>query len=124
MLTMRSPFTCTSVAQPTEQNGQILGTDFAPVMCSSCAWARAGARVAPSPTSPPIAVPAPAPAVARRNSRRLTCMEDVPPLEGIIDTKTGRLRKARGYSEASDDDAAHGDLTCGYIISRRRNRRR
>src|SRR6267142_3414180 len=74
MLTIRSPLTCTSVAQPTEQNGQMLGTDFASRMRSSCASARAGARVAPRPTSPPIAVPAPAPAVTRRKSRRLTCI--------------------------------------------------
>src|SRR5437867_5442436 len=78
MLTIRSPFTWTSVAHPTEQNGQMLGTDFASRMRSSCAWARAGASVAPRPTSPPIAVPAPAPAVTRRKSRRLTCIR---PLE-------------------------------------------
>src|SRR5438876_9590917 len=78
MLTMRPPFTWISVAHPTEQNGQMLGTDFASLMRSSCAWARAGARVAPRPTSPPIAVPAPAPAVTRRKSRRLTCIR---PLE-------------------------------------------
>src|SRR5438093_1344783 len=79
MLTMRPSFTWTSVAHPTEQNGQMLGTDFASRMRSSCAWARAGARVTPRPTSPPIAVPAPAPAVTRRKSRRLTCIS--PPLE-------------------------------------------
>src|SRR2546423_787173 len=79
MLTMRPPLTCTSVAQPTEQKGQILGTDFASRMRSSCACARAGASVAPRPTNPPIAVPAPAPAVTRRKSRRLTCICLLPP---------------------------------------------
>src|SRR6266850_5077881 len=81
MLTIRSPFTWISVAHPTEQNGQMLGTDFASRMRSSCASARAGASVAPRPTSPPIAVPAPAPAVTRRKSRRLTCIRPPRPLE-------------------------------------------
>src|SRR5438128_5211171 len=79
MLTMRPSFTWMRVAHPTEQKGQMLGTDLASLIRSSCACARAGASEAPSPTSPPIAVPAPAPAVTRRKSRRLTCIGISPP---------------------------------------------
>src|SRR6266550_3898388 len=66
------------VAHPTEQNGQMLGVVLASLMRSSCARAMAGASVTPSPTRPPIAVPAPALAVSCRKSRRLTCMESSP----------------------------------------------
>src|SRR5688500_8078533 len=59
-----------SVAQPTEQNGHILGTVVLSRMRSSCALARAGARLSPRPTIPPSAVPAPAPPAYRKNSRR------------------------------------------------------
>src|SRR2546425_9520349 len=62
------------VAQPTEQKGQMLGVVFASLIRSSCARAVAGANVTPSPTIPPIAVPAPALAVSRTKSRRLTCI--------------------------------------------------
>src|SRR5438105_2718751 len=48
------------VAHPTEQNGQMLGVVLASLIRSSCARAMAGASVTPSPTSPPMAVPAPA----------------------------------------------------------------
>jgi len=54
MFTIRSPFDLQpAVAQPTEQNGQILGIDFASRMRASCASARSrrGAS-APRPTSP------------------------------------------------------------------------
>src|SRR5437016_10052744 len=60
------------VPHPTEQNGQMLGVVLASLIRSSCARAMAGARVTPSPTSPPMAVPAPALAVRRRKSRRPT----------------------------------------------------
>src|SRR5205814_8063358 len=63
------------VAHPTEQNGQMLGVVLASLIRSSCARAVAGASVTPSPTSPPIAVPAPPLAVRRRKSRRLTCID-------------------------------------------------
>src|SRR5438132_748453 len=63
------------VAHPTEQKGQMLGVVFASLIRSSCARAVAGASVAPSPTNPPMAVPAPAFAVSRKKSRRLTCIE-------------------------------------------------
>src|SRR5881409_2103278 len=66
------------VAHPTEQNGQMLGVVLASLIRNSCARAAAGASVTPSPTSPPIAVPAPALAVSCRKSRRLTCMESSP----------------------------------------------
>jgi len=36
------------VAHPTEQKGQMLGTDLAPLMRSSCAWAR-GCERRPEP---------------------------------------------------------------------------
>src|SRR5207249_7127888 len=63
------------VAHPTEQKGQMLGVVFASLIRSSCARAVAGASVAPSPNNPPMAVPAPAFAVSRKKSRRLTCIE-------------------------------------------------
>src|SRR5689334_5938326 len=66
------------VAQPTEQTGQMLGVVFASLIRSSCARAVAGARVTPSPTIPPIAVPAPALVDSRKKSRRLTCMPSSP----------------------------------------------
>src|SRR2546421_7554422 len=67
------PFTVwIRVAHPTEQNGQMLGVVLASLIRSSCARAVAGASVTPSPTSPPIAVPAPALAVRRKKSRRPT----------------------------------------------------
>src|SRR5207245_1030383 len=66
------------VAQPTEQKGQMLGVVFASLIRSSCARAVAGASVTPSPTSPPIAVPAPALAVSRKKSRRPTCIRSPP----------------------------------------------
>src|SRR2546428_4566216 len=78
MLTIRPSLTWMRVAHPTEQKGQMLGTDLASLIRSSCACARAGASEAPSPTSPPSAVPAPAPAVTRRKSRRLTCISISP----------------------------------------------
>src|SRR5919108_2033820 len=62
------------VAHPTEQNGQMLGVVLASLIRSSCARAVAGARLTPSPTNPPIAVPAPALAVSRKKSRRPTSM--------------------------------------------------
>src|SRR5205809_5805761 len=71
------------VAHPTEQNGQMLGVVFASLIRSSCARAVAGASVTPSPTSPPIAVPAPALAVSRKKSRRLTCIESSPLEDGV-----------------------------------------
>src|SRR5204863_3318683 len=61
-----------SVPHPTEQNGQMLGVVLASLIRSSCARAMAGASVTPRPTSPPMAVPAPALAVRRRKSRRPT----------------------------------------------------
>src|SRR5256886_891042 len=63
------------VAHPTEQKGQMLGVVFASLILNSCARASAGASVTPSPTIPPMAVPAPAFAVSRKKSRRLTCIE-------------------------------------------------
>src|SRR5256885_17200111 len=60
------------VPHPTEQNGQMLGVVLASLIRSSCARAMAGASVTPRPTSPPMAVPAPALAVRRRKSRRPT----------------------------------------------------
>src|SRR5712691_3577062 len=63
-----------SVAHPTEQKGQMLGVVLASLIRSSCARAVAGASVAPRPTRPPIAVPAPALAVSRKKSRRPTCI--------------------------------------------------
>src|SRR5947209_14681529 len=75
------------VAQPTEQNGQMLGVVLAPVIRSSCARAAAGARVTPNPTIPPIAVPAPALAVSRTKSRRLTCMRSSPLRSGVACAK-------------------------------------
>jgi hypothetical protein len=74
MLTISPSFVWTSVAQPTEQKGQMLGTVRVSLMRSSCARARAGARLIPSPSIPPSAVPAPAPAETLRNSRRETVM--------------------------------------------------
>src|SRR6266850_838523 len=47
MLTIFSSFTWISVAHPTEQKGQMLGTTFASLMRSSCARARAGATLFP-----------------------------------------------------------------------------
>src|SRR6266853_5560709 len=72
MLTILPSTVWMSVAHPTEQNGQMLGVVLASLIRSSCARAIAGARVTPSPTSPPMAVPAPALAVRRRKSRRPT----------------------------------------------------
>src|SRR2546426_10775000 len=66
------------VAYPTEQTGKMLGVVWASLRRSSGAGAMAGASVTPSPTRPPIAVPAPALAVSCRKSRRLTCMESSP----------------------------------------------
>src|SRR5205823_10516806 len=66
-----------------EQDGQMLGVVLASLIRSSCARATAGARVTPSPTSPPIAVPPPALAVSRRKSRRLTCIESSPLRSGL-----------------------------------------
>src|SRR5438477_12527776 len=60
------------VPHPTEQNGRMLGVVLASLIRSSCARAMAGASVTPRPTSPPMAVPAPALAVRRRKSRRPT----------------------------------------------------
>src|SRR5436853_6247945 len=56
----------------------MLGVVLASLIRSSCARAVAGASVTPSPTRPPIAVPAPALAVSCRKSRRLTWMEASP----------------------------------------------
>src|SRR5881409_2380960 len=78
MLTILPSTVWISVAHPTEQNGQMLGVVLASLIRNSCARAAAGASVTPSPTSPPIAVPAPALAVSCRKSRRLTCMESSP----------------------------------------------
>src|SRR5438477_12529290 len=60
------------VPHPTEQNGQMLGVVLASLARSAGAHAVAGGTVTPRPTSPPMAVPAPALAVRRRKSRRPT----------------------------------------------------
>src|SRR5881398_3585995 len=72
MLTILPSTVWIRVAHPTEQNGQMLGVVLASLIRSSCARAMAGASVTPRPTSPPMAVPAPALAVRRRKSRRPT----------------------------------------------------
>src|SRR5690606_28911802 len=74
MLMISPSLTWISVAHPTEQYGQMLGTVAASLMRSSCARATAGARLTPSALSPPSAVPAPAPAVSLRKSRRDSAM--------------------------------------------------
>src|SRR5438132_11982423 len=60
---------CTSVAQPTEQYGQMLGYVLASLIRNSAAAASVGARSAPSPARPPRAAP-PAPAETRMKLRR------------------------------------------------------
>src|SRR5215472_7835064 len=60
-----------SVAQPTEQYGQMLGVAFESLILSSCARASVGARFAPSPARPPIAVPVTVPADSLMKSRRV-----------------------------------------------------
>src|SRR5256712_8935854 len=75
------------VAQPTEQKGQMLGVVFASLIRSSCARAVAGASVTPSPTIPPLAVPARALAVSRTKSRRLTCIRSSPLRSGVACAK-------------------------------------
>src|SRR5260370_19265843 len=65
------PFTvCTRVAQPTEQYGQTLGVAWAFSIRSAWAWARVGARLAPSPATPPRAEPVTVPADSLKKSRR------------------------------------------------------
>src|SRR3989475_7872330 len=70
MLTIFPSTAWTSVAQPTEQSGQTLGIAFACLIRSSCACARVGARLAPTPTRPPNAVPVKALPDVLRKSRR------------------------------------------------------
>src|SRR6266498_352231 len=117
ILTMRPSFTWTSVAHPTEQNGQMLGTDFASRMRSSCASARAGASVTPRPTSPPIAVPAPAPAVTRKKSRRLTCIRPPRPLE--IEPRAEQDLVARQNISAAELDFVVQQLDAHRVRARR-----
>src|SRR2546425_7018737 len=70
MLTILPSTVWTSVAQPTAQKGQTLGIAFACLIRSSCACARAGARLAPAPARPPNAVPVKALPDVFRKSRR------------------------------------------------------
>ena len=70
MLTILPSTVWTSVAHPTEQYGQTLGTVFAFLMRSSWARASAGARLAPRPASPPRAVPVALAAAVAKNPRR------------------------------------------------------
>src|SRR2546428_14084122 len=70
MLTILPSTVWTSVAQPTAQKGQTLGIAFACLIRSSCACARAGARLAPTPARPPNSVPVKALPDVLRKSRR------------------------------------------------------
>src|SRR2546427_2221517 len=108
------------VAHPTEKNGQILGPAFASRMRSSCAGARAGASVKPRPTSPPIAVPAPAPAVTRRKSRRLTCI-------GWILPALGRRGEDPTYAgqrseEHTSELQSQSNLVCRLLLEKKKKK--
>src|SRR5919198_4566486 len=70
MFTILPPTVWTSVAQPTEQYGQMLGTVFASLIRNSSARASVGARSAPRPARPPSAVPVAVVAERRKKSRR------------------------------------------------------
>src|SRR5437588_3883777 len=79
----------TSVAHPTEQNGQTLGVTFALAMRSSCARATTGARLTPDAIRPPSAVPLPPATERRRISRREISIAETPFLDD------GRHARAR-----------------------------
>src|SRR2546422_1970078 len=107
------------VAHPTEQNGQMLGVVFASLIRSSCARAVAGASVTPSPTSPPIAVPAPALAVSRKKSRRLTCMGILP--AGRVGL--GRIRlpdDIRRSEEHTSELQSRLHLVCRLLLEKKK----
>src|SRR5262245_60636291 len=82
MLTILPSMVWISVAQPTEQYGQTLGVAVAVLIRNSCARARVGARLAPRPARPAIAVPVAVPAEARRKSRRERPIEGPPATPG------------------------------------------
>src|SRR5947209_14551938 len=98
MLTILPSTVWTSVAQPTEQYGQTLGIAFACLIRSSCACARAGARLAPTPARPPSAVPVKALPDVLRKSRRDRSMAfpygngqvrlRIDPSDGLVETPT------------------------------------
>src|SRR6266571_6474719 len=98
MLTIFPSTVCTSVAHPTEQYGQTLGVALACLIRSSCARARVGARLIPSPAIPPSAVPVKAPADRLKKSRRDRSMSPMA-LGGdgeAIDTEAGDPLEAFG----------------------------
>src|SRR5213593_506876 len=94
------------VAHPTEQNGQMLGVVLASLIRSSCARAAAGASDTPSPTRPPMAVPAPALAVSRKKSRRVTCIW------------SSALKRGAWMREALSDGRRAPTRRCGDDIRR------
>src|ERR1700722_14962021 len=69
MFTIWPSIVWTSVAQPTEQNGQTLGVTLALAIRNSCAFATTAVRLTPDAISPPSAVPLP-PATERRKASR------------------------------------------------------
>src|SRR5271154_1336561 len=69
MFTIWPLMVCTSVAQPTEQNGHTLGVTLALAIRNSCAFATTAERLTPEAISPPSAVPLP-PAIERRKTSR------------------------------------------------------
>src|SRR2546427_748694 len=95
MLTIFPSTACTTVAHPTAQYGQTLGTAFACSIRSACAWASVGARLAPTAASPPSAVPvSAAPLDTLRKSRRDTSIDDLPLLPVVTPAGLVRLRCA------------------------------
>src|SRR5580692_3620864 len=85
MFTIWPLIVCTSVAQPTEQNGHTLGVTLALEIRNSCAFATTAERLTPEAISPPRAV-APPPATDRRRMLRRE-----------ISMKTPRCASIRSY---------------------------
>src|SRR3989442_65243 len=121
MLTILPSTVWIRVAHPTEQNGQMLGVVLASLMRSSCARARAGASVTPSPTRPPIAVPAPALAVSCRKSRRLTCMESSPLEEwGWAGPIADDIRTGFRSEEHTSELQSRPHLVCRLLLEKKK----
>src|SRR5882724_5112349 len=124
MLTIFPSTVCTSVAHPTEQYGQTLGVALACLIRSSCARARVGARLTPSPAMPPSAVPVKAPADRLKKSRRDRSMSppgvemntrpslSTPPLEGL-ERRSRPIHKAEMELSARIRKEVRGDPGAG-----------
>src|SRR5712692_6762582 len=116
MLTIFPSTVCTSVAHPTEQYGQTLGVALACLIRSSCARARVGARLTPSPAMPPSAVPVKAPADRLKKSRRDRSMS--PMFLGgnreAIDTEA----RGRGEAFSKNTQGGPGERQVGSLWQR------